>query len=208
MHFLYIPIYNTGSLYTLLALKSLMQIVCLLLIQLIQNIHQPTRRAKLHPVRRLIIRTFRNPPHPQQQGYPYQYAQPFLNQAAPPPYEPSVAAPPSDSQATHQTIVITQQPVASNVRIQPADHEENYKGAATAALVLSIITCALCGGSLIFLSCVLPALIGAVISLGQRGRNQKRNAIKYYCDYVHSYILGYHSWILLLFVHCWTKMKL
>ena len=108
------------------------------------------------------------PQTPPQQGYPPQTPP---QQGYPPQTPPQQGYPPQQTQVSQQTVVVTQQPVATTTRVYHSD-QTNHSGIATAALVLSIIAFFLCGG----LICVLPAFLLAVTAQGQKGQKQRKNA--------------------------------
>ena len=114
------------------------------------------------------------PQNPPQQGYLGAPQNP-PQQGYPPQTPPQQGYPPQQTQVSQQTVVVTQQPVGTTTRVYHSD-QTNHSGIATAALVLSIITCFFCGGSLLLLICVLPALLLAVTALGQKGQEQRKNA--------------------------------
>ena len=115
---------------------------------------------------------FETPSQPQ--GYPPQNP-PQQGYLGAPQNPPQQGYPPQQTQVSQQTVVVTQQPVATTTRVYHSD-QTDHSGIATAALVLSIITCFFCGGSLLLLICVLPALLLAVTALGQKGQEQRKNA--------------------------------
>ena len=134
------------------------------------------------------------PPQPTQQLYPeggYQPApgqfpsQPggafppqgkppaYVDYGGPPGHQPLLAPPPVT--ATSTTVVVGSQPTSVTAAYQPPP-EEDHSGIATCALVFSIITLLCCGTFLLCLTCSIPALILAIVSLGARGSAQKSNA--------------------------------
>ena len=115
-----------------------------------------------------------NPTQPQQmRNVPerYRHPDPPPQSDLPPSYH--VKLPPNT--ATTATVVVTGQPTSTTTSsVSPPANTGNIL--ATCALVLSAVTMICCGAYLIFLSCIIPAFILAIMARGSTGTKQKTNA--------------------------------
>ena len=99
----------------------------------------------------------------------------FPSQANPPAYDYGGAGYQTPVAGTSATVVVTGQPAPVTGTFQ-SPPEEDHSGMALCAVVFSIITLICCGASLLCLTCTIPALVLAFMSLGVRGSAQKTNA--------------------------------
>ena len=120
---------------------------------------------------------------PQGQAYPPpDKAYPPQGQAYPPPsYDYKAGQPGYDYQpqptatTTNTTVVVAAQPTAATTTyVSPP--AEDHSGMAICALIFSIFTLLCCGSSLFCLTCIIPALILAIVALMTKGPSQKNNA--------------------------------
>ena len=112
-----------------------------------------------------------NQPYPPQgQVYPLRtkhillqtkHSYPPQGQTYPP---PSYDFQPQPTATTTNTTVVTSPPA------------EDHSGMAICALIFSIFTLLCCGSSLLCLTCIIPALILAIVALTTKGNSQKSNA--------------------------------
>ena len=110
--------------------------------------------------------------YPDQQAQPPQ-GQPLLRQ--PPSYNPGQIYQPQPVISAGDTVVATAQPtVAATTSVPPP--EADNSNLAVGALVLSLVTMITCGVHLIYLPCIVPGLILAIVAMQSRGSTQKMNA--------------------------------
>ena len=119
---------------------------------------------------------------PQGQAYPPQgVAYPPQGVAyPPPPYDTKGGQPgydyqPQGAAATHNVVVVTAQPAAATTTYVSKPEQDNT-GLAMCALAFSIFTLICCGCSFLYLTCIIPALILAIVALSGKGSSQKSNA--------------------------------
>ena len=111
---------------------------------------------------------------PSQQGKPFPVQGPphGYDYGAQPGYQPIPA--PAPVTATSTNVVMTAQPTPVTT-IYQAPTKQDYSGMAVGALVFSVITL-LCCGSLLSLTCSIPALILAIVAFRTTGSSQKSKA--------------------------------
>ena len=118
---------------------------------------------------------------PQSVAYPPQsVAYPPQGQAYPPPSYDSKGGQPGygyqpQTTATTNVAVVTAQPAAATTTYVSKPEQQNT-GLAVCALVFSIITLVCFGCSCLYLTCIIPALILAIVALSGKGSSQKTNA--------------------------------
>ena len=111
---------------------------------------------------------------PQGQAYPPQ------GQAYPPPSydskggQPGYDYQPQTTTSTNVVVVSTQPGVATTTSVAPPEQQNTRL--AVFALVFSIITLVCFGCSCLYLTCIIPALILAIVALSGKGSSQKTNA--------------------------------
>ena len=112
--------------------------------------------------------------HPQGQAYPPQ------GQAYPPPSydskggQPGYGYQPQTTATTNVAVVSAQPGVATTSYVSKP--EQQNTGLAVFALVFSIFTLICCGCSCLYLTCIIPALILAIVALSGNGSSTKTNA--------------------------------